>query len=841
MSFFHFPKILPLLIALVLCAAVGCAAADAPAEAGCRVVWSPGSSYACGQTEVPLLVLSDELARQTLAEDEIRFFPFDAETGLYAGGEGEPAGDRAKILQDPGLPALYYVTLTKPGKYVIAGYECYILDQQVPALKALYDELESVTEKNAKPKESQTAKGLHDWLCGRVKSVIPEEDAARLSAACADPMNALLTGYAAREAYAPLYRMLLGASGIRSLTVSGTAGGEDATWTMCRLDGSWVSTDAALDDAQDKKSGKYLSLDDQKIGQDHILCENDQIFADKLLRQAAFDALADGMISASWLKAYDGPGLNFSLLWSDDPYVTVGDSMTMTFRLLSNETEKYRGMTPEAFLEENLFYFPWVDEVMAYTDDFRYPGYEDVGCLVKRGKKLDLFPPVSELCTVESAADDLSTFTVTFHAPGRYRFFEQMYVSVYLISPEQKELAALAAEMESAVADAKKASAEKDTAQQLMKWVRKKVKYNNLLAQNSSSVTFRDFLTAREGMGALLYGKCVCIGYTDAYDLLMHMAGLADFRDDCTILSKMSDHAYNLNRLDGIWSITDPTWDRFNWDKDRMDKDREANHSSIISSLFFGNAFDMLADQLAEDCLNGACLPRALKNLPLNAAEGYGFEKHLPELIDPEVSAADNGAATITLTKAEKVRVIQLDNGEPVYRRSDESEKPVSRYVCSRAMADQPVRVEIGDSQRCTRLNHLYFDDPLDNKPVLFERLDLEDGKPVTAEYHYFTRIKGMGEYNGYSHQCFVYGTGKKPVSVSWYLSSESGVILKLDILFDDEGNAASYSVIWRLHLKEVQYSWKATADGTITEYNGVPVEDPDTVPLSKVDLINFR
>lgn len=831
MNCFHFRKILPLLIALVLFAAVGCAAAEAPAEEYYRVVWSPGPSYACGRTEVPLLVLSDDPARQTLAEDEIRFFPFDAETGLYAGGEGEPAGDRAKILNDPGIPVRYYVTLSEPGKYLIAGYECYILDPQVPALKALYEELESLMESSEKPKEAQTAKALHDWLCGRVKAVIPEEEAARLSAACADPANALLTGYALREAYAPLYRMLLNAAGIRCLNVSGTAGGEAAEWTCCRLDGSWVWTDAAMDDLQDKKTGKYMALNDSKIEKDHTLSDGDRAFVEKLLRPATYDALLDGTLPISWLKYYEKKDLNFAFLRSDDPPITVGDSMTMTFHLLTNETEKYRNMTPEEFLQKNMTYSPWMEEYHAYYEHVAYD-------LTYQA------PPVSELVTVESAAEDLSTFTVTFREPGHYQFFGDIAwcVSVYLISPDQTEPAALAAEIEAVVAEAKKAPTETAAAQKLMTWLRKKVKYNYAYYNGSSGTDYRDGMAAKDGFSGMLYGKTICDGYADAYDLLLRSAGITDFVDGCIIFSMNMGHAYNLNRLDGVWSFTDATWNLFNWAKEKMDKDREAYYDSLITGLFFGSPFDLMAKQLGEDCLQGTCLPRALKTLPLNAAEGYGFEDHLKDLIDAEVSPAEEGI-TLTMNRPASVALRLLKDGKPVYIKQDRSSKAVSSFTSPKFSMDESFQVEIGN--QATLANATAF--PLMShlsKASLFERLDYEDGKPVRAEYYYFARIKDLNrKLAGYAQQIWEYGLDHKPVSVSWYLQSEDGDVrlMSLKIFFDGEGNAERYAVKWRIHLKDIQVSWEATADGVLTSYNGQPVENPDDVPLSRVDLITFR
>ena len=261
-------RLLSILLALALLAAPLCAPAEEAAEAPAYTkAWICGAPYGYGTT-ASVLVLSDGTSRRGLTPEqvaeEIRFCPFDEASGLYAPGEGEPAGERAEIVSLSDTRNKYTVRMKEPGKYLLSGAAYYLLDLKTPAQAALRAELDGIVVKSTRKGDKKTAKALHDWLVSRVSPVFPAEDAERLKAACGDPMNALLTGCACREAYAELNRLLLNAADIRCFTVSGTAGEENVTWSLCGLDGTWCWTDAALDDVNDKKgvrAGRDLVLD----------------------------------------------------------------------------------------------------------------------------------------------------------------------------------------------------------------------------------------------------------------------------------------------------------------------------------------------------------------------------------------------------------------------------------------------------------------------------------------------------------------------------------------------------------------------------------------------------
>lgn len=64
---------------------------------------------------------------------------------------------------------------------------------------------------------------------------------------------------------------------------------------------------------------------------------------------------------------------------------------------------------------------------------------------------------------------------------------------------------------------------------------------------------------AHDAVGALVDGKCVCEGYTEAFDLLCYLSGI-----DCVEVTGAGNgggHAWNKVKLDGSWYNIDLTWD----------------------------------------------------------------------------------------------------------------------------------------------------------------------------------------------------------------------------------------------------------------------------------------
>ena len=799
--------------------------------------WLCSAPYGYG-TDVAVLVITNDPGRRTLSREEteagFRYIPFDSAAGMYAPGDGEPAGDRAQIAVFSEKQRTYTVHLNAPGKYILSGAVYYLLDSGEPALREVRAELDDAVAACRKAKEAQTAKAVHDWICARVSPVLPEEAAEGLEAACGDPMNALLKGYACREAYALLNGMLLNTAGIRCLTVSGTAGEEAATWSLFKQDGQWRWTDAAMDDLMDKKSGKYFALEDKAIWKDHALGAEDRTFTEKMIRGTAIDAVLDGTLPTSLLKEYKEWENNFDFLVWDGPAWVVGEEATVSFRLYSNRQDRYTKMTPEEFLAENMQYYPYLEEDGYY--------YIDTTAIREDMVRNPEIPALSELVTVEEAAEDLSSFTLTFHVPGEYYFLDYFHTPFYLISPEQEAPAAMAAEMEAAVEKAKSAPTEKQAAKSLFNWIRKKVKYNYSAWKwfdNPDKVTDRDMQAAQDAINALLYGKCVCGGYSNIYTALMQQAGIRQFNIGGNILPDYEGHAWNINRLDGAWSQTDVTWNLFDQSMAQMSKIREFIHEKILKGFFYQSAFELLADQAEESVRPLAILPRFMKVLPLQA-EGYGFPNISDRIqaaeIQTEMIPDDNGKGfTLQLGKASRIRLSRLDEekkggkaAEP--RTLNTTEKAVQEYKVNLA-PDTPLMVELFQYPGTGKLN----------RPVLSQYRTIRDGKLSEACWQYAVPVdrKKYPDMTEHSSITYEYDADLRPLSVSWHLEGKNSTAYNVKVFFDAEGKVERYTVF--IEGYRIKYEWEGTAESPLTVLGLKKVQEPAKADPLKWEAIWFE
>ena len=811
-------KLISFLLILLLLAVPALVPAEAAAGDTCyNKTWLSGAAYGYNTT-LAVLVATDDPAygsrTQEQMMEEIRFCPFDEAAGLYTAGEGEPAGDRAEIRSLSDNRINYTLRLKEPGKYLISGTAYYLLDSRVPALAALRAELDGAVVKSAKKTEKETAKALHDWFCSRVSPVFPEGEEDRLSAACEDPMNALLTGCASREAYAGLNRLLLSAAGIRCLTVSGIAGDEEASWTLCRLDDTWCWTDAAMDDVKDKKNTKYLAGDDKAFGKDHTLCAADRDFTDTMIRSTVYDALAGGTFSASNLRYAKG-NVNYCYPIMDGPSWVVGSSAKVTVRFLGNRMAEFSGKSAEDFMWEHLTYKPWIPDKLWYYNIYNTLDGQLIGD-PENPVKLNLF-------TIEEAADDWSSFTLDIHEPGCYIFTDGYYpVTFYLISPDQAEPAAMAAEMDAAVEKAKRAKTEKETAKQLFQWIRGKVKYNYASyrwEQNpaTAKATERDIQTSWDPIGGLICGKAVCGGYSAIYDLLMRQAGLADFHVSGMITPSYESHAWNLNRLDGVWSYTDVTWGRFCWTPEKMNKDHEALLDVTEEEIFFGNAFDLLVRQMEKDSKPLNAIPVALKYLP-SSVEDYSFPEKVPQFIRPDVSVTDN-RATAKVPQACRLNVVASGDTGKYIAVPGYTDQPGIREFTATILRDKPFRVEI-----CTDPSFPFIKKNNSQWNILY----YSGEELISAAWRYVVSDK-TSNYPGYSprYRFYEYDKDMNPVSAGWYMTF-TGAKLDFRVYFNTEGKAERYTAEYFSFMDSIETFWEGTPDQVITRLNKQEITDPD-------------
>ena len=529
-----------------------------------------------------------------------------------------------------------------------------------------------------------------------------------------------------------------------------------------------------------------------------------------------------GKLDASRLKVYSDKlwDRNFDALISEGPAWVVGENATVTFRLVTNRPEKYGKLTPEQFLEKYMSYSPWMEESHYY--------YSHANAVSEEMVRHPEIPPVSELVTVEAAAADLSSFTLTFRVPGRYLFFDYFSYSFYLISPDQKEPAKIAAEMDAAVAKAKKTATEKQAAQVLYKWILSKVKYNYTAYRwFTSNPTDRDMQTSGEPIGALLYGKCTCGGYSMIYSILLQQAGILQFPVSGVIPPDYEGHMWNVNRLDGVWSFTDATWSRFDWTREKMAKDRECIHGQVMDRVFFANSFELLAEEMSEDRMPLDVLPLALNYLPLKA-EDYGFpEINEKDLIRAEVAPVSRRSIRITLSRAAKVRVSLWDEekGASASGRK-ESDRAVKEFV-AQFSPETPMIIELLTYNSLSGMS----------KPALCTVLYCKDGERVGTGARYMIPVK-RDEYPGfseYSYRFYEYDGQMRPYAVGWHLSSDDRYPCDLQVFFGADGKVERYTVSYG------KLSWEGTPEQPLTQLQAKKGMDPATADPLKWEPVWFE
>lgn len=768
--------------------------------------------YAAGPADVAVLAATEDPGRSALTEAdiaaEILFFPFDAAAGLYASG-GAPAGEKAEILTLSDDRTVYTVRLSEPGKYTLSGTPYYVLDPEIPALSALRAELDQAADQSFGDTEKATAGKLHDWLCARVSSVIPE-DRPDLASACADPMNALLSGCAGREAYAELYRILLSAAGIRSLVVSGETGGEAATWNLCSLDGAWSWTDCAVDDVKDRKQKKALQLDDQKIAKDHTLSAADRAFTDSLTHGSAVSRLLDGTLPFTLTRQEGDSDRRFELVCYDGPAFVIGDSATVTWHTVSNY-DSLASPDPARHVALNLYYSAWLEDEQYYCSelDSANPNAPKIS------------DDRSEILTVDAVADDLSSFTVTFHKPGRYAFYNE--TAFYLISPEETSLVALTEEIAKAVQSAQ-GKTEKETGKKLLSWLCGKVSYDYGYGESERAMA-ADY----EPMAALLYRKTVCGGYACTYQLLLHQAGIA-----CFPISG-NGHTWCLTRFDGEWSHTDPTWSDpgtryFALTPEKIKKDHDPYQTWLLDNLFFSDPFTVWANQFDTAYQPADYIPLALKTLPASA-DGYGFPAKTPGFIRIKNARLDKDLIVFDLDRQAYYASIReiLANGE---------ESQTFRYGASkssRVTAPKNVgRLMKVQAASCDEYS------PLKN-PSVFTIAYYRGLEYQTTTYEYRVPMK-KNEIRGYSEKSwrvFAYDENMKPAWTAWHLEKASASAV-ITVYFTPEG-AVDHAAVEYTPAEGSALLWETSAGGTLLSWNSKDVTDPSQVDPALWEAISFN
>ena len=799
---------------------IGAEAADSPpADAVFQKAWLCGPHYGYRQ-DVTVLVLTNSPDQQAKTEaeiaSEVRFVPFNTAEGLFSADPGEAAGSRAEITWLADDRTSYTLRLKEPGKYIISDAVYYFLDRSDPVQAALRKELDDVVVKAANEKDTRTAKVLHDWIAGRVSPLFPEEDAQRLKAACADPMNALLTGYACEEAYDRLFDLLSGTAGLYGIRVSGLRGEESEEWCLMRLDDKWTWTDMSMDDSGNRKSGAYFAKDDKSFGRDHTLCETDEAFVRRMIRTSAFDGMLSGDISASRFPANNTMG-DYTILISEGPAYVVGESATVSFRVMAGKKPvRLQNMSPEEFLQDSVTWYPWDEENLWYNHYMSLEPEED-----------EEKPPITELVTLEEINEDRTRFTLTFHQPGRYEIFYNLGLAIenfYLISPDEPTPAAMAAEMDKAVETAKQASTEKAAAQSIFQWIRRRIRYNQpvwdwVRGRPHGKLTERDAKAAWDGLSGLIYGKTVCYGYAQIYHMLMKQAGLTDFFIQGLTQPGDVGHAWNLNRLDGAWTYTDVTWNRFAWTDDRMCRDHEPIFDGFCREVVFKDVMSSLASRANADYRSLSVLPPQLRYLP-KSADGYGFPEKPEAFMDVNMELEGK---RLKLKLGQKARI--LINTDPEGRGD-----PMADWH-----RQSPVAAEYDDDIPGDRFQVELRTDPdlpfVKRSTSQWILIGVENGQ-VTKTVRRIVVPDKKGTYPGYNprYHYYEYDEEMRPAAAGWYMVSPDRESLEFRVFFDREGNAVRYEARYETIFNKIKTTWEGTPENPLTSLDGEPVDNPGDV-----------
>ena len=326
------------LLVLLACAAVLPAAADAPAKEYGNYISGPHILRGDSIVSVMLTGEKRDAGDPEAWKKEIRCFSYDPENGVFETGEGREPGGEAEWVRWLEDGCGYTVRLLKPGKYVLSGIPVYVMDLWDERQAALLEELDQAADKADRETQLETGTNLYRWLQKRVKADLPK-DRPELAEICADPVNALLTGYAAPEAYPELLRLILSAARVKTVLVDGTRTGKDGetewVWAACELDGKWLWADPALDAGKTARFGK----EESDMEKDHVLSEGAERFTQRFIRSSHVDILlaCDYELEARLRGENANEGYGISLLFIDGPLYSLGPSGPVTLHFCSDQ------------------------------------------------------------------------------------------------------------------------------------------------------------------------------------------------------------------------------------------------------------------------------------------------------------------------------------------------------------------------------------------------------------------------------------------------------------------------------------------------------------------------
>ena len=755
--------------------------------------------YARGECGISCMV-SSPLAGGDSWQEEIRYWPFDAETGLYATGAGEPAGDRVTFLKWAENNTVFQVRLIAPGKYTLCGVPFYVMDSSSEQLTAITGTIEKALDKARGKTNLATAGNLYTWLLKNVNSVFPADREAELTAACADPINCLLTGYACRETYAELYRMLLRYAGIESILVKGTVGTEagEYPWVMYRTETGWMYADPGTDDINNKNGKKYNGKTTEEMAKDHILSDDAEQFVRSWVVPRYLDGLMDGDMEQKEQLRYENGyadvihivGKGYSLgpsgpvkvqIYRDSP-VKTKDSEQIRKNLL-NEINCWNRQD-------------WIDEEKGY-----YTNGERAGDYV----------------TLLDWNEDGTEITVSFNAPGFYGM-DVRNGGFYVLDPEHPDQVK-AAEVLDKMLENCQGESERDTAWNLYSRLAGQVTYDHEEFLKMKKFEGHHMENIQNPVSMICRGKGVCEGYSVFYKFLLESAGIHAMylAGMCDFTSEMP-HAWNIARIDGKWLYFDATWDDygkrpgkkyFALNEEKFSKTHKPDNftGEILGRTVVPGCYDTLITRFRTDYTPFAGVPAAVKVLKTTARE-YGAPSSIAELGNPirdlteeELKLVPSGKTTAILTRQYEESVDGFSWAgytRDAMRQYTYTVEYNSRILELTAASYDLLEISSPDTSTTEKTFLI--------RNGIIEQIETRASVPMRIN-----EVKGYGKN---SRRIWTYDEGNKLKAFTTSLVNDQETV-EVTAHFDSEGKTSAHSIKW-IPAGEKETVWTTANDGHV-------------------------
>ncbi len=438
---------------------------------------------------------------------------------------------------------------------------------------------------------------------------------------------------------------------------------------------------------------------------------------------------------------------------------------------------------------------------------FRENGYFLTGDSVQAGKRVDLL----------EISNDWMEMTLLLKDPGMYYLWGVEY---YVLNPEDEKQAAFARTLEDAVAECAGKN-ETETARKLENWLEKQIVYPKeawIYGGDDGNTEMNETVCCAYGVWSTGYGTCG--GYSHYYSLLCSIAGIECL--EVTGLAGNTGHVWNLNRLDGVWSFTDATWDDggsksknryFALPFDKMSKDHTLydDMTAFYSDWFASTPFDREITRFQGLNSLKESIPASLRTLPLSA-EAYGF----PAANDPKIISLVSAEFTPDLLiyklnrKTEYLNCVTYEEGYGFEYRGDSVSTAKSdgdrlewpglgkRYISIEASDNNP---SVSGVLKGASLK-AYF---INGEPAGTESTLLEPLSPGSVD--------GCLENSWRSWTLDGYG---KPYCSTWYILTRKAEHT-VSVYFGEDGTVSSYSVKFNpTAFPTMTSEWTALPDGTV-------------------------